>query len=213
MYYAEMGVLYGFTAFLAGIISGAIYYFLGTSGFVIKKFRELELVTIPQYFEQKYSRSVRVLAGVLMAIGGALNFGVFPIIEATFLNIVTGIPRDYIILTMVLMILMVLVYTAMGGMVSVLITNYVQYVVLATGMAIISFYCLYQVGWNPMVETVENQIGEVGVEPLAPSVPGEPVFELGYEVDQRAAGVVGDGDRGHIEKLVARCQLLVARCP
>ena len=139
MYYAEMGVLYGFTAFIVGVLSGGAYYFLGTTGFVIKKFRELELVTIPQYFEQKYSRRLRVLVGILMAVGGALNFGVFPIIEAKFLNIVTGIPQDYIIWTMVLLILMVLVYTVMGGMVSVLVTNYVQYIVLATGMVIVSF--------------------------------------------------------------------------
>lgn len=167
MYYAEMGVLYGFSAFIAGLVAAATHLFLGVTGFMIKKFRELELVTLPQFFEQRYNRRVRVLAGVLMAVGGALNFGVFPIIEATFLNIVTGIPRDYIILTMVIMLGMVLVYTTLGGMVSVLVTNYIQYVILAAGMVIVTWYCFSVVGWDPMVKTVESEMGELGFDALA----------------------------------------------
>ncbi len=51
MYYAEMGVMYGFTAFLAGLIPAAMYNIVGRTGFVIKRCREFELVTIPQFFE------------------------------------------------------------------------------------------------------------------------------------------------------------------
>ena len=148
MYYAEMGVLYGFTACLAGVITAAVYVAVGRSGFVIKRFRELELVTIPHFFEEKYGSDVRVLVGVLMAVGGALNFGVFPIIEATFLNIVTGIPQGYILWTMVALIIIVLAYTALGGMVSVIVTSYVQYIVLMLAMIVITFYCFQSVGWT-----------------------------------------------------------------
>ena len=81
MYYAEMGVMYGFTACVAGVVTASVYVIVGKTGFVIKRFRELELVTIPHFFEDKYGSDVRVLVGVLMAVGGALNFGVFPIIE------------------------------------------------------------------------------------------------------------------------------------
>lgn len=166
MYYAEMGVLYGFTACLAGVVTASVYVIVGKTGFVIKRFRELELVTIPHFFENKYGSDVRVLVGVLMAVGGALNFGVFPIIEATFLNIVTGIPQSYILWTMVVLIVVVLAYTALGGMVSVIITNYVQYVVLVIGMLIITFYCFYSVGWTAMVNTVQVELGEKGFDPF-----------------------------------------------
>ena len=167
MYYAEMGVLYGFTACLAGVITAAVYIVVGRSGFVIKRLRELELVTIPHFFEDKYGSDVRVLVGVLMAVGGALNFGVFPIIEATFLNIVTGIPQGYILWTMVALIIIVLAYTALGGMVSVIVTSYVQYIVLMLAMIVITFYCFQSVGWTAMVETVQAEYGEQGFDPFA----------------------------------------------
>jgi SSS family solute:Na+ symporter len=166
MYYSEMGVMYGFTACLAGVVTASVYVIVGKTGFVIKRFRELELVTIPHFFEEKYGSDVRVLVGVLMAVGGALNFGVFPIIEATFLNIVTGIPQAYILWTMVALIVVVLAYTALGGMVSVIVTNYVQYVVLVVGMLTITFYCFYSVGWTSMVETVQLELGEQGFDPF-----------------------------------------------
>lgn len=167
MYYAEMGVMYGFTAFLAGLIPAAMYILVGRTGFVIKRCRELELTTIPQFFEARYGRDVRVLAGVLMAVGGALNFGVFPVIEATFLNIVTGIPLEYLLWTMVLLMALVLVYTAMGGMISVILTGYVQYTLLVIAMIIITIYCFTSVGVSQMVTTVTERIGPEGFNPAA----------------------------------------------
>jgi SSS family solute:Na+ symporter len=166
MYYAEMGVLYGFTAFLAGLIPAAMYILVGRTGFVIRRCRELELVTIPQFFEDRYGRDVRVLAGVLMAVGGALNFGVFPIIEARFLNIVTGIPLAYLVWTMVLLMALVLAYTALGGMISVIITGYVQYILLVAAMMIVTIYCFTAVGVSDMVETVTERIGPQGFNPM-----------------------------------------------
>ena len=174
MYYAEMGVLYGFAAFIAGLIPAAIYVVVGSTGFVIRRFRELELVTISEFFDARYGRDVRVLAGVLMAVGGALNFGVFPIIEATFLNIVTGIPQGYIVWTMVLLMAIVLVYTALGGMISVIITNYIQYAVLAAAMVIITFFCLFSVGLDPMVTMVRQRMGQAGFNPFAHQAFGWP---------------------------------------
>ncbi len=174
MYYAEMGVLYGFAAFVAGLIPAAIYVLVGSTGFVVHRFRQMQLVTIPEFFDARYGRDVRVLAGVLMAIGGALNFGVFPIIEATFLNIVTGIPHTYIVWTMVVLMTMVLAYTALGGMISVIVTNYVQYAVLAVAMVIITFFCWFGVGLGPMVATVEQRMGPAGFNPFAPRAFGWP---------------------------------------
>jgi SSS family solute:Na+ symporter len=171
MYYAEMGVLYGFSAFLAGLIPAAMYLLVGRTGFVIKRCRELELVTLPQFFEDRYGRDVRVLAGVLMAVGGALNFGVFPIIEATFLNIVTGIPQIYVIWTMVVLMALVLLYTAVGGMISVIITSYVQYLLLVLGMLIITVYCFAVVGLPSMISTVTQRMGAQGFNPI-----GHPAF-------------------------------------
>jgi len=174
MYYAEMGVMYGFAAFVAGLIPAGVYVLVGSTGFVVRRFRELELVTISEFFDARYGKDVRVLAGVLMAVGGALNFGVFPVIEATFLNIVTGIPQAYIVWTMVLLMTMVLAYTSLGGMFSVLITNYVQYAVLALAMVIITGYALFGVGLGPMMATAQQRSGPAAFNPFAHEAFGWP---------------------------------------
>ncbi len=121
---------------------------------------------MPEYFEKRYGRSVRVLAGVLMAFGGSLNLGIFPIIEARFLAVVTGIPSRYLGFTMAGLLLVALAYTAIGGMVSLIVTNYVQYVFLAAGTVIVAVACLREVGWGGMVGAVEDHMGGHGLNPI-----------------------------------------------
>jgi len=167
MYFAQLGYVYGFAAFIAGIIPLFVFVFLGKTGFVIKTFRELGLVTIPEYFENRFSRGVRVLAGIMMVVGGALNFGVFPVLDSTFLNIVTGIPQRYILWTIICLMTMVLLYTAMGGMVSVVVTSYVQYLLLFLAMAIITIFSFKVVGLRAMVTAVNTRMGAGGFNPLS----------------------------------------------
>jgi SSS family solute:Na+ symporter len=167
MYFAQMGYVYGFAAFIAGVIPLFVFVFLGKTGFVIKTFRELGLVTIPEYFENRFSRGVRVLAGIMMVAGGALNFGVFPVLDSTFLNIVTGIPQRYILWTIICLMTMVLLYTAMGGMVSVVVTSYVQYLLLFLAMAIVTIFAFKVVGLRAMVAAVHGKMGPEGFNPLA----------------------------------------------
>jgi Na+/proline symporter len=127
----------------------------------------MRILTVPEYFEARYGRSVRVLAGVLMAFGGSLNLGIFPIIEARFLAIVTGIPSQYLGWTMAALLLVALAYTAIGGMVSLIVTNYVQYVFLAAGTVVVTLVCLHEVGWAAMVRAVEGHMGGHGFDPVA----------------------------------------------
>src|SRR4029450_4891958 len=91
MYNAELGYRYGFAAFAAALISGLVMIIVGRTGLVIERFRALRLMTVPEYFERKYSRGLRLLAGILVATGGILNMGVFLKIEGEFLTIVSGI--------------------------------------------------------------------------------------------------------------------------
>jgi solute:Na+ symporter, SSS family len=167
MYQAQFGFVAGFSAFVTGLITLAVCLWVGRTGFVITRLREMRILTVPEYFERRYGRSVRVLAGVLMAFGGSLNLGIFPIIEARFLAIVTGIPSQYLGWTMATLLVIALVYTALGGMVSLIVTNYVQYVVLAAGTIVVTLACLRHVSWGQMVSTVESHLDGKGFDPIA----------------------------------------------
>jgi len=154
MYNGELGYRYGFSAFAAALISGVVMIIVGRTGFIISRFRELRLMTVPEFFEIKYSRGLRLFTGVLVALGGILNMGVFLKIEGEFLTIVSGIDTKYLIAVMTVILLLELMYTVVGGMVSVVITDFVQYVLLSIATILVSIYAVYHAGWGSMVAKV-----------------------------------------------------------
>ena len=167
MYQAQFGFLAGFSAFAVGLITIAVCFAVGRTGFVITRLREMEIMTVPEYFERRYTRGVRVLAAALMAFGGSLNLGIFPLIEARFLTILTGIDARYVAWTMAGLLLLALVYTAVGGMVSLILTNYLQYLLLALGTVIVTLVCLRTTGWSAMTSAVRDHMAPRGLDPLA----------------------------------------------
>lgn len=154
MYNAELGYRYGFAAFAAAMISGVVMIIVGRTGFIISRFRELRLMTVPEYFERKYSRGLRIVTGVLVALGGILNMGVFLKIEGEFLTIVSGIDTRHIITVMTVILALELLYTVLGGMVSVVITDFFQYVLLSIATILVSIYAVYYAGWGNIINKV-----------------------------------------------------------
>src|SRR5215469_4818236 len=142
MYNAELGYRYGFAAFAAALISGIVMVIVGRTGFVISRFREMRLMTVPEFFEVRYSRGLRLLTGVLVALGGILNMGVFLKIEGEFLTIVSGIGAHYLIAAMTVILLLELLYTVIGGMVSVVITDFLQYSLLSIATILVTIYAV-----------------------------------------------------------------------
>ena len=167
MYNGELGYKYGFASFAAALISGAVMIVVGRTGFVISRFRELKLMTVPEYFERRYSRGLRLVTGVLVALGGILNMGVFLRIEGEFLTIVSGIPSKYLVVSMTVILLLELVYTVVGGMVSVVITDFIQYVLLSVATIVVTIYAVAYAGWGNIVLKVTSTMGQAGFSPIA----------------------------------------------
>ena len=169
VYYAQMGFEAGFASLIAAIPPVAAYFFLGKTGWVIKPLLDMKIKTLPEFFSLKFNNGVRFYVGVFMAIGGILNFGVFPGVEARFINIVTGIPQQYILMTMLVLLTIVLLYTLIGGMVSIIITSYIQYALLSIGMIFITIFGLLKVDWNTIIHYVSLNMGEKGINPFSPN--------------------------------------------
>jgi SSS family solute:Na+ symporter len=166
MYNAEFGYRYGFAAFLPALISGVVMIVVGRTGFVIARFREMKLMTVPEFFEKKYSRGLRLLTGILVAVGGILNMGVFLKIEGEFLTIVSGINIKYLVAVMTAILLLELTYTVVGGMVAVVVTDFIQYALLSIATILVSIFAVYHAGWTNMVEKVTHTLGSAGFNPL-----------------------------------------------
>ena len=183
MYYAELGYKAGFAAFVNGLIAGSVMILIGRTGFIITRLREMQLMTIPEFFERRYSRNLRVLTGVLVATGGILNMGVFLKIEGTFLAIISGIPIEYLKVVMTAILLLELLYTVLGGMVSVVITDFIQFVALSLGALIVTGICIHAAGWQSMHDAVFRNMGPSGFDPIA-----SPQFGLAFIAFQLSSG-------------------------
>ncbi|HIF31419.1 MAG TPA: sodium:solute symporter family protein [Planctomycetes bacterium] len=169
MYSAEKGFNGGFAAFHIAALAGIVTLMVGLTGFVVVPLRKLKVLTIPEYYEQRFDRSTRILGGTILAFGGILNMGLFLKIGSMFIVGITGLPADGFALfaVMTILLVLVLVYTVLGGMVSVIITDYIQFVVLSFGLLLTTCLAISKLGWTNIFDTVGNRMGESGFNPLA----------------------------------------------
>ena len=120
---------------------------IGLTGLVVYRLRQEAVLTVPEYYERRYTQSVRVVGAVMMVLAGVLNMGVFLKAGSLFLVGVTGL-EDPMALKLIMtgLLLLVLFYTVLGGMVSVVITDLVQFLVLGVGSLVVSGFVLSEMG-------------------------------------------------------------------
>lgn len=180
MYAAQKGFTGGFAAFHIGLVAGVVTLIVGLTGFIVIPLREMGVMTIPEFYQRRYGRGVRILGGLLLAGAGILNMGLFLKAGALFVTALTGLSEttrleiplagpleiSHVNVVMTALILLVLCYTILGGMVSVVITDYIQFVVLSFGMLASCALAAYRLGWSNIVETVRQIHGEAGFDPF-----------------------------------------------
>lgn len=167
VYYGELGYVAGFSGFIIGILAMIAYTVIGRTGFIIEGLRRLRVMTIPEFYELRYTRRVRLLGGIILFLGGVLNMGIFLKFDGIFLSEVMGFGPGALAVIMTVMILIVVSYTILGGMFSIVITDFMQFVVLAFGMLVATLAVLWQVDLAAMSAAVSTTLGSAGVDPLA----------------------------------------------
>jgi solute:Na+ symporter, SSS family len=167
MYNAQKGFTGGFAAFHIGLAAGIVALFVGLTGLFVYRLREMGVMTIPEFYERRFDRKTRILGGIMMALGGILNMGLFLKVGSMFLVGITGMSDVGFALpaVMVFLITLVLIYTCLGGMVSVVIADYLQFVLLSFGLLVTTALAIYHVGWSNMFETVYQEQGAGGFDP------------------------------------------------
>ncbi|MDA0807087.1 MAG: sodium:solute symporter family protein [Planctomycetota bacterium] len=176
MYSAELGFTQQYASLYLALYELVILLFIGLTGVVVYRLRESRVLTIPEFYEKRYSRGVRVLGGVMMVMSGVLNMGLFLKAGALFLVSVTGFTEpewlqrvmvdtfDYhepvgLKLIMTALLVLVLFYTVLGGMISVVITDLIQFVILGTAMVVVTLFVVGEVGIDGFSEVVTQQHG------------------------------------------------------
>jgi len=169
MYSAQKGFTGGFAAFHIGLVAGLGALFVGLTGLFVVPLRRLGVMTIPEFYEMRFSRGVRILGGFILAVTGILNMGLFLRAGAIFLTGLTGLVDPQAVnIVMTVLIIVVLAYTILGGMISVVITDYVQFVVLSVGLLVTCGMAVGKIGWPSIVQTVKSVHAEAGFNPFHP---------------------------------------------
>jgi solute:Na+ symporter, SSS family len=167
MYSAQKGFTGGFAAFHIPLAAGVTTLVVGLTGFIVVPLRELGVMTIPEYYEVRFGRGVRVLGGAILALAGILNMGLFLKAGSIFLTSLTGLNSPFLLkLVMTVLLVLVLFYVMVGGMMAVVVTDYVQFLVLSVGMLVSCVLALRSVGWSALVSTVQEVHGAAGFDPF-----------------------------------------------
>ncbi len=193
MYSAEKGFKYGFSAFHIALVAGVVTLFVGLTGFLIYRLRAMGVLTIPGFYRRRFGRKTQILGGIMMAFAGILNMGLFLKVGAMFLVGITGMdPTGYALeIVMGFLIAVVLLYTCLGGMVSVVLSDYLQFVVLSVGMVVTTVLAVTKLGWNDVFNVVYEIKGAAGFDPTVAPVEGGEGFGVEYIVWMCCMGLIG----------------------
>jgi SSS family solute:Na+ symporter len=156
MYTAQLGFVKGFGGAVIGLIMALAMYLVGKTGFVIEPLRKAGVITIPELFQKRFGVKVRWLAGLFVVLGGLLNMGIFLRLGGEFLVHATGMPPSYLEWVMTGLLGLVLVYTVLGGMLSVLVTDYLQFLVMGLGIVLTSVLVIKDIGWSHLVSGLQQ---------------------------------------------------------
>ena len=94
MYSSQKAFNGGFATFHIALIAGVVTFFVGASGFFLYRLREMQVLTIPEFYERRFDKKTRILGGIMMAAGGILNMGLFLKIGSMFIVGITGLSES-----------------------------------------------------------------------------------------------------------------------
>lgn len=185
MYAAQNGYSMGFSGVTSGILTALAMLLVGWTGFCINPLRNSNVMTLPELFESRFGPRIRWAAGLVIVLGGLLNMGPFLRAGGEFLLLVCDLPLSAtptaasgtlaafvqshtLELCVTVLLVLMAAYTILGGMLSVLVTDFLQFVVMSAGLIAVSALILTspQIGWEKLVASVQEHHGAGGFNPL-----------------------------------------------
>jgi SSS family solute:Na+ symporter len=144
----------GFPAAWWQLIMTVQFAIVSISGWVGYRFRQTRAMTLAQFLELRYSRRLRIFAGMVAWLSGIVNFGVFPAVGARFLIHYCGLPDTPPVFALVMAFLLGfgLVFTFLGGQIAILLTDFIQGFFSNLVALVVVFFLLGTLGWTRIIE-------------------------------------------------------------
>jgi len=172
----QMNFEAGFAMSWWALSQGLILLILAVTGWVIYRFRSTRSLTLPEFFEHRYSRKFRIASGAVCFFSGLVNFGIFPAVGARFFIYFVGLPESFEVLgmtvdtfpvTMLVLLATSLWFVFSGGQVSVIFTDFLQGLFANVVFVVIPVYLLLVVGWERVVTVLsDSSAGQSLIDPF-----------------------------------------------
>ena len=159
----EMNYIAGFAMTWWGFTMSVVILVLTVSGWVIYRFRQTRSLTLPEFFERRYSRNFRIFAGMIAFLSGLINFGIFPAVGARFFIYFCGLPQAVTVLglavptfplVMVVLLGIALFFVFQGGQIAVLITDFAQGLFVNVAFVVIVLFLYIKIDWTQIIEAL-----------------------------------------------------------
>lgn len=146
-----------------GLMFVPVTMIIALSGFVVYRYRETRALTMAQFLQMRYSRRLRVFAGILGFFSGVLNCAVFPMVTANFLLYFFQLPETYTFLGVALptyhslmffMVGFAVLMAVAGGQVTILVTDFFQGVIVTAGFLVAGAFIVIKLGWTRILDTL-----------------------------------------------------------
>ena len=156
----------GFSAIWWMMMLYPLYLLFALSGWIYYRYRETRSLTMAQFFEIRYSRRFRVFAGILGWVSGVINMGIFPAITARIFIYFCGFPETYsvfgfdgvstFVTIMLVELSIALIFTFLGGMIVVMVTDFLQGILCFSTLTIVMIFLLNRFEWGNIIETLQT---------------------------------------------------------
>ena len=162
----EMIYVAGFTILWWQKLTIASSLLLALSGYVIYRYRQTRAMTLAQFLEQRYSRNLRVFAGLVAFTAGVVNFGIFPAVGARFFVYFCGLPEHVLLggwtvptyaLLMVVFVGTALALTLAGGQITILMATFLEGLISGVFYLVVVIALLLLFRWDQIVAALANQ--------------------------------------------------------
>jgi SSS family solute:Na+ symporter len=159
----EMGYEAGFAQYWWGFTMALVNLAVMVTGWVTYRFRRTRALTLAEFFERRYSRRFRIVAGSVAFGAGLINFGIFPAVGGRFFIQFLGLPETWhlgpLAVPVFPAIMAILLTTAVwfvfaGGQIAVMLTDFIQGAFANLVFLVITLFLLGKIGWRDVGEVM-----------------------------------------------------------
>jgi len=173
----EKAYLTGFAMNFWNMTPLLVSMFLGLTGFCIYRFRETRSMTLGQFLEIRYNRTVRVFASILHVVADILTEIILPAVAARFFIYFFDLPLTFTVFgfqcstymaIMLLTLSLALFVIFSGGAVALLVADCIQGLLCYPMFILIVVYAMVRFNWNSEIIPVmfDRVPGESFLDPF-----------------------------------------------